>query len=306
VTAAQPGATLDLSIRAASQPPPPASAGAAPPPPTLTLLAALPDGKLHECSLEAQTLPVPKLAAGSVWTQRLWVRSRAAGAFRLQAVLSCPALVTQHAELMFVQPFEHRVRLSAEAGVHTLVGPSPAFEALNGGAGAGAYGDSAGAAWTAAAAAAAAPNGSQGPLGAQGVPGGSSSSSSSAVPLVVGQSLFAQVLVATSHGADLLLLGAELELEQGSQLQVGDVYTLEELLGCKLQGDTVAECTHVADNNEGRYPRQASARCCTSAVTLVFSGCYTSIETCSHRTCCVAAAAPEQPVAAAGRCPPSS
>jgi hypothetical protein len=46
------------------------------------------------------------------------------------------------------------------------------------------------------------------------------------VPLVVGQSLLVQVLLATAHAADLLLLGAELELEQGSQLKVGGAGTL--------------------------------------------------------------------------------
>jgi hypothetical protein len=179
VTAAQPPATLELSVRSASGSPPPA----------LTLLAALPDGKLHELSLEAQDLPLPKLAAGSVWTQRLWARSREAGACRLTATLSCPALVVQHADLSFRPPFEHRVRLSAEAGVHTLVGPSAAFAAVNGGVG-----------------------GSQ---GAQAAAGGDA-----AVPLVVGQSVMAQVLVGASHAADLLLLGAGLELEPGSQLKV--------------------------------------------------------------------------------------
>jgi hypothetical protein len=65
------------------------------------------------------------------------------------------------------------------------------------------------------------------------------------VPLVVGQSLFAQVLVATSHGADLLLLGAELELEQGSQLQV-------KCLVCELVGCAVASCAHVAHHHEDK------------------------------------------------------
>lgn len=183
VTAAQPPATLELSVRLAS----------GSPPPTLTLLAALPDGKLHELSLQAQDLPLPKLAAGSVWTQRLWARSREAGGCRLTATLSCPALVVQHADLSFRPPFEHRVRLSAEAGVHTLVGPSAAFAAVNGGSGGTGQ--------------------CQGAAGAAG-------DRDAAVPLVVGQSVMAQVLVGASHAADLLLLGAGLELEPGSQLKV--------------------------------------------------------------------------------------
>lgn len=188
VTAAQPPATLELSVRSVS--------GA--PPSRLTLLAALPDGKLHELNLEAQTLPVPKLAAGSVWTQRLWARSREAGSCRMTATLSCPALVVQHGDLSFRPPFEHRVRLCAEAGVHTLVGPSAAFAAVNGnGAGEGGVAGS----------------GSIGQGEVAVVEGG-------AVPLVVGQSVMAQVLVGTGHAADLMLLGAELELEPRSQLKV--------------------------------------------------------------------------------------
>lgn len=182
VTAAQPPATLELSVRSAS----------GSPPPTLTLLASLPDGKLHELSLQAQDLPLPKLAAGSVWTQRLWARSREAGGCRLTATLSCPALVVQHADLSFRPPFEHRVRLSAEAGMHTLVGPSAAFAAVNGGSGGTGQG--------------------------QGAP--AAGDRDAAVPLVVGQSVMAQVLVGASHAADLLLLGAGLELEPGSQLKV--------------------------------------------------------------------------------------
>jgi hypothetical protein len=184
VTAAQPPATLEVSVRSAS----------GTPPSTLTLLAALPDGKLHEISLEAQTLTLPKLAAGAVWTQRLWARSREAGSCRLTATISCPALVVQHGDLTFRLPFEHRVRLCAEAGVHTLVGPSAAFAAVNGEGGTGARGS--------------------GQSAAADVGG------ADAVPLVVGQSVMAQVLVGTGHAAELLLLGAELEPEPGSQLKV--------------------------------------------------------------------------------------
>lgn len=191
VTAAQPPATLELSVRSVS----------GTPPSTLTLLAALPDGKLHKLSLEAQTLTLPKLAAGAVWTQRLWARSREAGSCRLTATLSCPALVVQHGDLTFRLPFEHRVRLCAEAGVHTLVGPSAAFAAVNDGNA-----------------------GGEGVASARGSGGQSAAADSGsgvdAVPLVVGQSVMAQVLVGTGHAAELLLLGAELELEPGSQLKV--------------------------------------------------------------------------------------
>jgi hypothetical protein len=184
VTAAQQPATLELSVRS----------GSGTPPSTLTLLAALPDSKLHELNLEAQTLPLPKLAPGAVWTQRLWARSRDVGSCRLTATLSCPALVVQHGDLTFRLPFEHRVRLCAEAGVHTLVGPSAAFAVVNGEGGTGAPGD--------------------GQSAAADIGG------AVAVPLVLGQSVMAQVLVGTGHAAELLLLGAELELEPGSPLKV--------------------------------------------------------------------------------------
>lgn len=138
---------------------------------------------------------MPKLTAGSVWTQRLWARCRQAGSCRLTASLSCPALVVQHADLTFKPPFEHRVRISAEAGVHTLAGPSGAFALVNGGVGG---------------------------AGGADLGGGMAAGAAAAVPLVVGQSLLLQVLLATAHAADLLLLGAVLELEQGSQLKVGE------------------------------------------------------------------------------------
>jgi hypothetical protein len=181
VSAAQPPSSLELSVRAA---------GTGAVPRHLTLLAAAADGKLHEVSLEGQVLALPKLPPGSSWTQRLWARSSTVQDCRVSAVLSSPALVPAHADLAFRQPFEHRVRLSTEAGVHTLLAPSPAFETINGSS-----------------------------LATAAVDGGSTASGD-AVPLVVGQSVLAQVLVAVSCPAELLLLDADVELQQESGLKV--------------------------------------------------------------------------------------
>lgn len=193
----QPAGTLELSVRSPT--------GTTPS--QLTLLAALPDGKLHEMALEGQVLPLPKLAPGSVWTQRLWARSREATGCRLTVALSCPALVVQATELAFKQPFEHRVRLSAEAGVHTLVGPSQALAAVNDG------GSSSGSSSSAV------PGPSSG-MQAAADAGAAAAAGCGPVALVVGQSLLAQVLVASGHPVDLQLLGADLHLEPGSQLKV--------------------------------------------------------------------------------------
>lgn len=198
VSAPQAAASLDLSVRSAAT-------GAAPI--HMTMLAALPDGKLHEVSLESQALSLPKLPPGATWTQQLWVRSSTAQDCRVTAVLSCPALVTAHADVRFQVPFEHRVRLCAEAGVHTLAAPSTAFAVVNG-SDTTSYGALHGKAADAAGVAA----GSS----------GSVDSGADAVPLVVGQGVLAQVLVAARFPVDLLLQDASLEQQQQSSLKVRD------------------------------------------------------------------------------------
>lgn len=185
-TAVQPPCTLEISVT---------SSASGSPLNTLTLLAALPDGKLQELSLESQILSVPRLAAGASWVQHLWARSREALSCSLKATLSCPALVTQQSQLNFMLPFEHRVRLSAEAGMHTLVGPSDAFTSVNS-------------------------SNTAPAVVSQQTAAGTFDTAAAAVPLVVGQGLLLQVLVTAVHSADLLLLGADLELEPGSQLKV--------------------------------------------------------------------------------------
>jgi hypothetical protein len=128
------------------------------------------------------------------------------------AVLSCPALVAAHADLRFRQAFEHRVRLSAEAGVHALVAPTRAYASINSSSsGGGRGGDDEAASRTAA---------SRAPA-ADGAVDADDSDGDAAVRLAVGQSVLAQVLVGCSHSAELLLLDAELGLEQESGLKVG-------------------------------------------------------------------------------------
>lgn len=152
------------------------------------VLAALPDGKLHALNPECHTLQLPALPASGCFTQRLWVRSQVPSSLTLAAVLSCPATLSQEVDLQFVEPFEHVTRLNGEMGVHALVAPSRLYAAADGTA-----------ACTAADAAVAAGGG---------------------VPVVVGQVLYAQVLVRGLNDVDLQLLDAQLELQQGSGLQV--------------------------------------------------------------------------------------
>eukprot|EP00878_Enallax_costatus_P027899 GHUV01030087.1.p1 GENE.GHUV01030087.1~~GHUV01030087.1.p1 ORF type:complete len:989 (+),score=366.66 GHUV01030087.1:1269-4235(+) len=169
--AAQSAASLELSLRSPT--------GAVPG--QVTMLAALPDGKLHALSTEGHAMQLPELAAGSSFSQRLWVRSTLASSCRLVAVLSCPAQVHQSADLHFVEPFEHVTRLAGELGVHTLVAPAQSFA------------------------------NSSGPA---------ASDSAGAVALAVGQVIFAQVLIRAVHDVELQLLGAQLELQKDAGLQV--------------------------------------------------------------------------------------
>lgn len=150
-------------------------------PAQVTMLAALADGKLHALNAEGHVITLPELAAESCYTQRVWVRSMFASSCRLVAVLSCPAQVPQSAELHFVEPFEHMTRLTGELNVHALVAPSKNYAAVSSSAAA---------------------------------------DSTGGVPLVVGQVVFAQVLVRAIHAVELQLLGAQLELQQDAGLQV--------------------------------------------------------------------------------------
>lgn len=185
-------ATLQLSLRTAM--------GATPG--DATLLAASRDGKLHAINPEGETLELPAIAAGSSFTQHLWVRSQVANSCRLMAVLSCPAVVSESAELWFSEPFDHVTRLHGEVGVHTLVAASHAYAAANSDAGA------------LATAAAAQSQGSEDASAAAGAAEG--------VPLEVGQVVFAQVLVRALHAVELQLLDAQLELQQEAGLQVSN------------------------------------------------------------------------------------
>jgi hypothetical protein len=198
VTASSPQqpASLQLSLRTAM--------GATPG--QTTLLAASPDGKLHAVHPEGQTLQLPAIPAGGRFTQHLWVRSQVPNSCKLVAVLSCPAVVSQSAELRFKEPFDHVTRLNGEVGVHTLVAASHAYSAANSSSsssGSTAAGQGADEASAAAAAAA------------------------EGVPLEVGQVVFAQVLVRALHRVDLELLDAQLELQQESGLQVGLLTPIE-------------------------------------------------------------------------------
>jgi hypothetical protein len=190
----QPPATLQLSLRTAMG----ATPGQA------TLLAASQDGKLHAINPEGQTLELPAIAAGGKFTQHLWMRSQVANSCKLVAVLSCPAVVSQTAELRFSEPFDHVTRLNGEVGVHSLVAASQAYAAANSGASA---------AVAAAAAAAAQGQDAEEALAA--------AAAAEGVPLEVGQVVFAQVLVRALHAVELQLLDAQLELQQESGLQVG-------------------------------------------------------------------------------------
>jgi hypothetical protein len=187
-SSAQPPSTLQLSLRTAMG----ATPGQA------TLLSASHDGKLHAINPEGETLKLPAIAAGGQFTQHLWVRSQVANSCRLIAVLSCPAVVSQSAELRFNEPFDHVTRLNGEVGVHTLVAASHAYAAANSG------GSALGAA-----------------VQGQGPDEASAAAAAEGVPLEVGQVVFAQVLVRALHGVDLQLLDAQVELQQESGLQVG-------------------------------------------------------------------------------------
>jgi hypothetical protein len=182
-------ASLQLSLRTAMG----ATPGQA------TLLAASPDGKLHAVNPEGQNLQLPAIPVGGSFTQHLWVRSQAPNSCKLIAVLSCPAVVSQSAELRFTEPFDHVTRLNGEVGVHTLVAASHAYAAAN--------------------------SSSSSSLSAGQGQGADEASAAAAavegVPLEVGQVVFAQVLVRALHGVDLELLDAQLELQQESGLQVG-------------------------------------------------------------------------------------
>eukprot|EP00879_Flechtneria_rotunda_P002505 GHRR01002703.1.p1 GENE.GHRR01002703.1~~GHRR01002703.1.p1 ORF type:complete len:1063 (+),score=495.97 GHRR01002703.1:1057-4245(+) len=150
----------------------------------VAVLATMPDSKLQAVNPEGQALPVPALDAGTNYTQRLWVRSQLASTCRLIAVLSCPATVAQSIQLTFLEPFAHVTRLNGEMNMHTLVAPSHNYSTV---------------------------------IQADRVDG---SAAAGGVPIVLGQSLFAQVLVKALHNVDLQLLDAEVELQQGSGLQL--------------------------------------------------------------------------------------
>lgn len=169
--AAQSAASLELSLRSAM--------GAVPG--QVTILAALADGKLHELNAEGHVITLHELEAGSCFTQKVWVRSTRAGSCTLVAVLSCPAPVSQHAELHFAEPFEHVTRLTGELNVHTLVAPSSHYEAAS----------------------------AAGPADCIG-----------GVPLVVGQVAFAQVMIRAIQDVQLQLLYAQVELQQDAGVQV--------------------------------------------------------------------------------------
>eukprot|EP00775_Hariotina_reticulata_P005239 gene5239-5474_t len=206
---AQPAAALEVSVRSAV-----VSSTAA-----VTLLAQSAEGKVLQLTTEGHTLPVPALAAGGSFSQLLWLRSALAGSCRVVAVLACPTLVPASTELSFSQPFMHISRLSSEMNVHTLVAANPAYSAVNTGhpEAAAARGDES----TAAVAVGAAAGGSGGGGGGGGQFG---------VPLAVGQMVFCHVLVQAPNNVDLLLLDADLVLDEKSGVQVINT------LGDQLQG----------------------------------------------------------------------
>jgi hypothetical protein len=95
---------------------------------------------------------------------QLWLRSPvAATTVKLNAALNCPAPVTSSVAVRFEEPFEAVTWVTGECHMHSLVKPSPAYEA---------------------AAAAVVPG--------QGLPSGRSK----ALPLAIGQPVMAQVSIA--------------------------------------------------------------------------------------------------------------
>jgi hypothetical protein len=196
VSAAQPATALEVSLRSAI--------GATPA--SVTMLGQSAEGKALQLNTEGHSLPVPALPAGASFSQLLWIRSQQAVSCRVVAVLACPTLVAASAELSFVKPFVHITRLSSEVNVHTLVAASPAYGAVNSGPPeAGMAGGDEGAAVATGAAAAAAAGGVGRPY---------------SVPVAVGQMVICHVLVQAPNQVDLLLLDADLALDQGAGLQV--------------------------------------------------------------------------------------
>lgn len=200
-----------------------------------TLLMAGEDGRLsvlvdqHHPDAAVLQLPVLLQPGCRTHAWRLWLRSTAPALVRVTAVLNCPGAVAATAELSFVPPLRLAVRLSGEAGTHTLVAPSQVFAQICGADGA-----------------------QQHPrtgLVADLDDGGgqqhhhhddqSAMSTASAppllppVPLAVGQTVLARLFLHSMAAAELLLTGVELEPAVGGWLQ--PLNSLAEQLGSSAQ-----------------------------------------------------------------------